>query len=80
VKKTQDYTQCDLVRRLGRGTAHQTSWIPSRFAQVGKALRLRSADGWQDGWVVSAAYRTLPEEVVLAMERQYLRQRRASDV
>jgi hypothetical protein len=74
------YTQCALVRPLGRGTAHQIGWIPTPSARVGKVLRLRGPAGWEDGWVVEAVYQTHPAEVVAILERLYLKTRRATDV
>jgi hypothetical protein len=67
MSRTVYYRQCQLVRPHGRGEMRQTSWIPEAFAVVGKVLRLREADDWQDGWVVSAvgpfrrAFEELPD-------------------
>lgn len=37
----------------------KTSWIPERFAVVGKVLKLKNSDGeWDDGWVVTLASKT----------------------
>jgi hypothetical protein len=65
MSKPITYTQCELSRPLERGTARQTSWIPTVHARVGQALRLRvGEDSWQEGWVVEAAWSTLPEAEV----------------
>lgn len=51
------YAQCELVR----GNEKQTSWIPSRFAVLGKVLRLRDEGGaWEDGWKILAIHHTKP--------------------
>jgi hypothetical protein len=48
------YQQCKLVHP-GQNK-HQTSWIPSQFAVVGKVLKLKNDDDeWEDGWVVESA-------------------------
>jgi hypothetical protein len=39
------YRHCLLVK----GPFHQVSWIPGRFAVIGKALRL----GQEEGWIVA---------------------------
>jgi hypothetical protein len=38
------------------------TWIPSKFAKVGKVLRLKDVDGW----VVKEVWTTKSEEVVKA--------------
>lgn len=66
------YKQCKLIK----GTTSQTAWIPEKFAVVGKFLKIKSDDGWQ---VMSIGGR-LSEEYVKEHERNYLTQRRASDI
>lgn len=48
------YQQC----RLQKGTTHQMSWIPAKYAVKGKTLKLRSNGEWEDGWVVNETYAT----------------------
>lgn len=48
----KEFTQCDLVN----GDRKQTSWIPKKFAKVGKVLRLRTGDVWEEGWRVEATH------------------------
>lgn len=50
------YTQV----RLGRKNTYQTVWIPTKFAKVGKFLRILEVDGWK----VLETYATYPEEFV----------------
>ena len=46
---------------LRRGPAGQYAWIPAAFAEVGRPLRLKNADGgWDDGWRVERAYGRMP--------------------
>ena len=48
-KKTL-YSQCTLQKN----NIVQISWIPERFAKVGKILKLKSEnDIWDNGWVVT---------------------------
>lgn len=42
--------------RLRRGDTVQTSWLPRRFAKVGRLLALKEAGAWQDGWRVEEVY------------------------
>lgn len=43
------YRQVKMVR----GGAVDTRWIPIDLAKVGKTVKIRADDGWQDGWVVT---------------------------
>lgn len=81
-KTTQTYTQCILHRDLGGGsTSIQTAWIPSEFAQVNKHIALRLEDrSWQSGWIVVSKGSTKSAKRVEADERDYLKQREASDI
>jgi len=51
-----NYTQC----KLRKGSLNQVTWIPSKFAKVGKVLRLKN----DDGWVVEEVWKTEPEKYV----------------
>jgi len=58
-----------------------TSWIPKRYAVVGRYIKLKSEDGtWDDGWKVHQAHTELPTKVVLEREQDYRQARKASDV
>ena len=65
-----NYCQCVLTR----GPESQVTWIPDKFAKLGKTLKLKEEHGWEDGWTVSTIWATENEEVVKKMEysaRQY---------
>lgn len=52
------YRQCTLRKKLSDSShAQQVSYIPEKFAVVGRTLKLQSPeDGeWSDGWVVVSA-------------------------
>lgn len=44
------YRQCALER----GNTYRISWIPARFAVVGKVLKLRDNGVWDNGWTVTS--------------------------
>lgn len=80
-KEVKAYCQCTMERKIEGGTQHTTSWIPQTYANVGEALKLRGEDGvWVDGWVVKFVSLPLPAKTVEANARNYLKQRKASDV
>lgn len=50
------YRQCALVRKgPGGAEEHLVTWLPVRFAEQGRAVKLRTRRGvWIDGWQVLA--------------------------
>jgi len=48
------FHQCTLVRSVGQGWAETTSYLPEKWAQVGRQLALKKSDGdWTYGWEVT---------------------------
>lgn len=71
------YRQCTLKR----GTTETVSWIPEKFAQKTRPVKLKQRDGsWSDGWVVVEVGARASEEQVRLMERDHTRTRKASDI
>jgi hypothetical protein len=69
------YRQC----RLRRGNCHQTSWLPEKFAAVGKVLRLRNAAHWEEGWLVEeVGSHRLPESQLPDWHREIKGHRKAT--
>ena len=62
---------------LRRGSEAQVAYIPDRFAITGKVLRI---DGCGNGWVVTAVYNRRPSAEVNAHSRDFMKQRKASDI
>ena len=52
--KESEYRQCKLSRKNSPGSNSQlVSWIPAKYAELGRILRLRRDDDtWEGGWVV----------------------------
>lgn len=68
----QRYTQCRLIR----GRTKQVAWIPTELAVKGKVLEIKGERGWR----VIGVGATVDESYVKEHERDYLKQREASDV
>lgn len=49
------YRHCRLVKPVATGEKVVVSWIPEKFAEVGRVLKLRNDKLWDDGWVVRTA-------------------------
>lgn len=58
-------------------TRTKVAWIPSRFAKIGKFLRINDDNGWE---VVSVDRTAMTEEYVMSHRDDYRYQRKVSDV
>jgi hypothetical protein len=75
MSKAVYFRQC----RLRKGDAHMTSWIPEKFAVVGKVVRLWENGAWDNGWVVdSAGEHRLDESMLPDWHRDIKGHRRAT--
>lgn len=66
------YNQC----RLSKDKMRDVAWIPHQYAVVGKTLKI---DG-HDGWKVEEVWTEMDEEDLRDIERDHLKQRKASDI
>ena len=59
-----------------------TTWIPEEYAHIGKLLKIRdsSEDAWDEGWRVRSIGIRLPSVQVKDNSRDWLRQRKFSDI
>lgn len=81
MSKCDFYRQCSLERKIENGVEKTTSWIPDVYAKVGDVIQLKQEDGtWINGWKVQTASEPLAAPIVEAMSRNYLKQRKASDI
>lgn len=71
------YTQCGLRGLDEAANQLHTAWLPSKFAVVGKVLRI---DGMPGQWEVRARYESRDAQWVEPKSRDHLKQREASDV
>lgn len=74
------YQQCTLKKVKDTGTLEQVSFIPKKYAVQGKLLKLKTDDGWDNGWVVSGCGIILPENQLQIYEDSHRNTRKASDI
>jgi len=74
-KKDETYVQC----KLKRGNQGTYSWLPKSFAIVGKVLKLKEGEEWEDGWVVEEAWQEKPAAQVIAASQLYKKHRKGTD-
>lgn len=48
------YQQCKLVKHLADSKIYTVSYIPEKFAVVGKTVKLQRNGKWIDGWVIES--------------------------
>ena len=67
------FRQCDLVQiKTGTGMSFTTAWIPEKFAEVGRFLRLQNEDGtWEDHWKVREVHGRMDGQLVKAGGRAH---------
>lgn len=68
--------QCTLVRE----NAQLVSWIPEKFATIGKMLKLKDNGEWSDGWEVTAVGGRLEASVVNERSQEYKKHRHSTDI
>lgn len=57
------------------------SWIPTKFANKGKTIKLKqNGDIWDDGWLVEETYTKQSAQYLIEHERDYKNTRKASDI
>lgn len=67
-----NYCQC----KIKKGSIETTAWIPEKYAQVGKFIKIFDDNGWE----VMKVGLPMGEEYVLGHERDFTKQREASDI
>ena len=67
-----NYCQCTLKK----GKSNEVVWIPEKYAKKGKWLKIVNDNGWQ----VMETGNPLSEEYVFGHERDFKKQRKASDI
>ena len=72
MNKNKEHTQC-LLRK---GNTEQISWIPSKFAKVGRILRLKDDDGWE---VISAGH-SMDSKFINERSRDHKNMRKMTDI
>lgn len=69
----QTHTQCNLAK----GNLRDTCWIPSKFAVLGKIIRIKEEDGWE---VIGVGNMKMASEEIEKRKNDYRTQRQASDI
>jgi hypothetical protein len=74
--KSDKMTQVKMQRFTGQGEKYAVGWIESNFAKIGNYLEDEDTDVWQ----VVEVYNSQPTAYAVDHERDYLKQREASDI
>jgi hypothetical protein len=81
MSKTTYHKHCKLVKNPEPDVRIIThSWIPAKYAQVGRVLDLRDEDGnWDRGWAVEEVWGTRSTTEALAQTTYYRNHRKGTD-
>ena len=60
------YSQCMLMKK----NKLKIAWIPSKFAFIGRMIKIKNNGIWQDGWKVMNVYKT--RDNIIEHERNYM--------
>ena len=82
--KDEYYRQCRLFRQSGMEPDTfelMMSWIPEKIAKVGNIVSLKNEKGERtENWSVENVYDRCLYSALTKTERDYLKQRKASDI
>jgi hypothetical protein len=75
------YIQCLLTKFINGDCLKIITWIPEKYAIRNKVLKLKNETGiWTNGWVVQETYNRQNEDFIKEHERDFAKQRQASDI
>lgn len=77
---TEYSRQCILINATAEGKKVMTSWIPEKFAEVGKILKLKEGDEWVDGWEVFKIGSRMESKTVNENSQLYKKHRKGTDI
>jgi len=75
--KNTYHVQCEMRKPDG---SIMVSWIPETYAKKGSPVSLKEDGVWDKGWIVTQTFGRRRSEDCEAHERDYMRQREASDI
>lgn len=74
------YRQCALEKPTTKGNMVQISWIPDKFAKIGKFLKLLENGVWENGWMVASVGGRQTRDERVDRRKDHERQREGSDI
>lgn len=82
MSKQTTHTQCRLHKNLGKVAIEQVSWIESKYAKVGRQVKLKQSNGgnWDYGWVVTEVYTERPTQEVMDRKNDHKNMRKMTDI
>jgi len=78
--KQYQMCQCWLKQHNQIYDTSTTSWIPEKFAKLGKILQLKNLNGWSNGWEVISVGARKSSSFVIERSSDYRTHRNGSDV
>ena len=82
-KNSIKYVQCKMTKHVKDRLKYlDTSWIPKKFAQKDRSLKLKIDGEWDDGWIVEEVYSSteLTHDEVTAISNHHKKFREVTDI
>ena len=79
-EKGRPYNQCKIRKGGKEQTVYQTVYIPSKYAEVGKSIKIRENGVWEDGWVVIEVWQEVDESYLYSLRNAWKRHSEVSDI
>ena len=75
------HVQCTLQKKSENNSiTSQVSWLPEKYAVVGKFLKLKTNEEWVDNWeVIGKGAKKLTKDVIKE-EQNYKKMRNVTDI
>jgi hypothetical protein len=85
MSKVKYYRQCKLKKLIkGEEGVERfrilVTWLPEKKAQIGKWLKLKIDGAWENHWLVCETWEKKEARFVEDKERDFKKQREASDI
>ncbi len=76
------YIQCTVTKKLPSGVKTTSTFLPEKFAKLGKVLKLQDKNSeWEDGWVVESVGKDkYDSDYIRRQSREYLNHRKGTDI
>jgi len=76
LKDNENKRQCMFRKGLTRHTA----WIPDKFAVLGKFVKIKKDNVWEDGWEIIAIYAKMTAKECGLSSQEYKHHRKQTDI
>lgn len=74
------YRQVEIKKKFESGYKMEVCWVPEKFAKVGNIIKIKINDNWDFDWQITQVFSRKEFDELEITERDFLKQRKASDI